>query len=386
MLTEVDDKKIIAITPEWLKEKFDEMNELLFNGKLKPCPLRLFTTGRGSQGNTLGRFMFTRNLKWDPYKTYGGKHPLYVTNYWGDKIWLDEENFNTYAKPEIILNGNYNWTEKAALSTLVHEMCHYYDYKDGWAPIQGHGPSFRNIAQMVSRKSNEFFTVERLAKAEQMTQMDFTDDMKAFNNRRAANGIHVIKMEFNKPREGKSGNMWSFAYMIPARTKYNEYIEWVRDNVGEGKLLKCACDCLTTDGTVKRYKVSKSPCILWRYKGSWDEITPDVKFDKETWIGNPNATNQPQQPEKRYSFTINTMKNGVPDVFIIRDATEQEAKQKMRERFPGWSDAIIDDKFRKYTQTQAMVGENKITRNELQQIVEQVIEQLVQEQRALPGT
>ena len=55
----------------------------------------------------------------------------------------------------------------------------------------------------------------------------------------------------------------------------------------------------------------------------------------------------------------------------------------MKQRFPGWSDETIDDKFKKYTNS--MVGEN-ISRNELQQIVEQVLEQLVEECRLHSAT
>jgi len=404
MLTEVDDKQLIAITPEWMKEKFDEMNQLLFNGELKPCRLGLFTTGKGSQGHTLGWFKHS-NLRWDVRTTYNGKHPCYVIDYWGDKVWLDGDNFNKYANPEIQLNGHYNWTEKAALSTLVHEMCHYYDFKDGWEPMQAHGPNFRRIAEMVSRKSNEFFTVERLAKAEQMQQMDFTDDFKAFNNRRAAKGIHVIKMEFNGLRKGKSGRMWKFAYMVPASTKYQEYIEWVKNSVGEGKTLKCACDCITTDGMIKKYRTSKSHCITFRFAATWDDLVPDVKIDSETWYGSRGdgeakqnqvqpsngfsgnqSVKQVPQPEKRYSFTMKTWKNGVEGLFTISNATEEEAKEQMRKRFPNWTEAMIDTKFKMYTQNQSMVGESIIGRYELQQIVEQVCQELVEERRIHSAT
>ena len=56
MLKEADDKQLITITPQWMKQKFDEMNQLLFNGMLPECKLSLFTTGKGSQGHTLGWF------------------------------------------------------------------------------------------------------------------------------------------------------------------------------------------------------------------------------------------------------------------------------------------------------------------------------------------
>ena len=294
MLTEADDKQLITITPEWMKEKFDQMNELLFDGKLKPCKLSLFTSGKGSRGGTLGWFKH-KPLFYSKSRQYGGKHPCYVKDWWGDKIWLDEDNFNQYAEPQIELNGNYNWTEKAALSTLVHEMCHYYDYKDGWAPVQAHGPSFRNIAAWVSRKSNEFFTVERLARAEQMKEMEFTDSMKAFNNRRAAKGIKYFKMEFEHPEMSSRGKVYKYAYAIPSATIADNYSAYLKSKT-ESRFSR-AVECVTTDGAIKNYHtVAAVGRYYYSPAATFEEVLGDVKADSEVEIaiGGDNQTlNEP---------------------------------------------------------------------------------------------
>lgn len=271
------DNEYINLTTDWMSEKFNEMNTLLFGGVLKPCKLTIFTKGKGSRGGVLGWYYFKKEYGVS-YEKYGKGFQAYFKDSCGNKFMITEEDYNYYFNPEIQLNGNYKWTEKSALSTLVHEMCHYYVYHNGYAPKQFHGPEFREVAEMVSKKSNDFFTVERLARAEQMKEMDFTESMKSFNNKRASRGVHVIKLEFNEYHRGSSGRMWRFGYMIPASTRTKEYIDWTKNNVGKGKTLKRAIDCITTDGIVKKYKTSRSSCIIWRYVDSWDSITPDVNF------------------------------------------------------------------------------------------------------------
>ena len=125
MLTEVDDKNLITITPQWMEEKFDEMNALHFNGKLRKCKFSVFTSGKGSRGRVLGWFTFHKepNVVFKRVK-YPSKGAQAYINQEGKLFPTDIDDFVYYLNPEIKLNGNYNWTEKAALSTLVHEMCH----------------------------------------------------------------------------------------------------------------------------------------------------------------------------------------------------------------------------------------------------------------------
>ena len=199
LITEINQNELIDITPEWMSEKYDLMNRQLFGGKLGHCDFGIFTTGRGKNGGVLGWFKITgRNLKYNRQS-----RRMFVYNqYTGEKDYIDYDNFVQLCKPKIELNGNYRWTEKAALSTLVHEMCHYYNHMYGWVPRQSHGTDFRDIAYVVSSRSKGIFTVERVASAEQMDEMDFTDTMKDFNNRRASKGIHVFKLVLAEQKKG----------------------------------------------------------------------------------------------------------------------------------------------------------------------------------------
>ena len=155
------------LTTEWMSEKFNEMNARLFDYELGSCSFEIFTKGRGMYGNALGWFCC------------GGKNVRVVNS--SDKIYtvvnhsivyIDKGNFVSLYKPIIKLNGNYTWSEKAALSTLVHEMCHYYVYMHGCYPKRCHGKEFKRIAKIVSDKAPELFTVQRLASAEQMSEMN----------------------------------------------------------------------------------------------------------------------------------------------------------------------------------------------------------------------
>ena len=485
MLKEADDKTLITITPEWMEQKFDEMNKLLFNGVLYKPQFSLFTKGKGSRGGTLGWFKINKdyNVIWKSDRYHGG-YQAYVKDSWGDSFMLQPEEFVYYMHPLIQLNGNYNWTEKAALTTLVHEMCHYYVSRNGHWPKQAHGPEFVSVARMVSQKSNEFFTVQRLAKAEQMEQMDFTDDMKARNNAFAAKGIHFIKFEFVNPEYSKKGRTYKCAYAIPASTIAEKYISYVKSYSPDK--YKRIVHCVTTDGNIKKYHTINSVGTWYYSKGETvDDVMPDVKVDfqediqfggegktqqpwyifrmkykvpyenggtKYPWAyriaefknffavknyvnnerdrfvyadytetydpkiqshkannlkkmascfvslsqnvltdvkqseptvifnndksmqvqqqqsplasflygngGNPHLQYQQQkaaaaaaapQPVKRYSFIMNLIgKNGITSQFTVTNATEEEAKQQMRQRFPNWSEEVINDKFSKY--------------------------------------
>ena len=134
MLTEADDKQLITITPQWMKQKFDEMNQLLFNGMLPECKLSLFTTGKGSQGHTLG--WFKTNKEYQVHSKFVSWSRTYNCSGWqyylSGEDSMEPSDFAYYMNPHIQLNGNYNWTEKAALSTLVHEMCHYRQHLFGF--------------------------------------------------------------------------------------------------------------------------------------------------------------------------------------------------------------------------------------------------------------
>lgn len=180
-LTEDEEHSTEKIKPttEWMTKWYDIMNQRLFNGELGACILRPFTTGKGSNGRTLGWFKITAsNIKVDR-----STRRIFKSDYYS-RQYVDKSSFPSICKPCIELNANYSAPEDSWLNTLVHEMCHYYTYMYGYAPKQGHGPEFREIGAIVSSKSNGLITIQRLASAEEMTHFDLDANIKQKNQER----------------------------------------------------------------------------------------------------------------------------------------------------------------------------------------------------------
>lgn len=180
-LTEDEEHSTEKIKPttEWMTKWYDIMNKRLFNGELGACILRPFTTGKGSNGRTLGWFKITASN----IKVERSTRRIFKSDYYS-RQYVDRSSFPSICKPCIELNANYSAPEDSWLNTLVHEMCHYYTYMYGYAPKQGHGPEFREIGAIVSSKSNGLITIQRLASAEEMTHFDLDADIKQKNQER----------------------------------------------------------------------------------------------------------------------------------------------------------------------------------------------------------
>ena len=153
-------------TVDWIADKYFELNEWLFNGRLGNCLFEIFTTGEGME-TSLGHFRLTgRSVKYNKRT----RQMFYVS--YDHKENIDADNFALYTKPMIGLNGNYKRTEHMWLNTLVHEMCHYYTYMGGRVPIQAHGTEFRQIASIVGIRSNGIFDIKRLCDAVNAGELD----------------------------------------------------------------------------------------------------------------------------------------------------------------------------------------------------------------------
>lgn len=170
-------------TVEWMSERYDEANQKLFNGELGGCDFGLFTTGEGCRGNTNGKFQMvdSRNITYNRYT-----HRMYRF-VGGEKIAINRENFYELARPKIWLNGNKSGSEWAFMVTLVHEMCHYYNYSSGVLPSQAHGREFMSIANIVTRKSGGQIEVTKKTTLERSKHFVLDDKVKRINDKAAAN-------------------------------------------------------------------------------------------------------------------------------------------------------------------------------------------------------
>ena len=282
---------------EWMSRRYDEMNRILFNGSLGGCSFVIFTSGRGSQGRTLGVFgMTARGLKCDRYTRKIFKESFSNGIFMSQHV--GRHNFESVCRPQIALNGNYTGTEYGFLATLVHEMCHYYTYMDGKAPTQAHGPEFYRIGDIVSEKSGGLFTIQRLATAEEMAHLELNDEMKEKRERRVANKKASVcaVFDFRAPSDvrltiTKSQELINTICSFGRSNKYSEKIVLTRDaNV---------IDLLFSKGYSKSSRT-------WRYWQITDnEILSALDNADKQVIENPNMNECKKSLDDIISEAIN---------------------------------------------------------------------------------
>lgn len=359
-------------TVNWMAEKYDEMNAKLFGGQLGQCDFNIFTSGRGSQGRTLGFFrMNGRGLKIEIATRKMFRHDDWFPN---DKEYVNKSNFYSVCRPSIELNGNYSGTEHAFLGTLVHEMCHYYTYMNGYAPKQGHGTEFRNIAYRVSYKSNGEFSIQRLASAEEMQNFELSDEMKAKQEKRLSNK--------------KASLMAIFVYNINGTVKLSTTSSQALANriIDSYKKLDVPKVVVSNDLRLIELLYShgyRRNFRTWRYwnVGNTDWIktidnydikvynNPNMNFIKNTYGDKSNiGVEAPQRLSKRI-FSIKT-NNGT---FKTEVASESDLFNKLRERFPKMSDETI----KKIMSNQANYQMTENKRKSLSDIIREAIEEAI---------
>ena len=359
-------------TVNWMAEKYDEMNAKLFGGQLGQCDFNIFTSGRGSQGGTLGFFrMNGRGLKIEVATRKMFRHNDWFPN---DKEYVNKSNFYPVCRPSIELNGNYSGTEHAFLGTLVHEMCHYYTYMNGYAPKQGHGTEFRNIAYRVSYKSNGEFSIQRLASAEEMQNFELSDEMKAKQEKRLSNKkaslMAIFVYNINGTVKLSTTSSQALATRIIDSYKKLDVPKVVVSN--DLRLI----ELLYSHGYRRNFRT-------WKYwnVGNTDWIktidnydikvynNPNMNFIKNTYGDKSNiGVEAPQRLSKRI-FSIKT-NNGT---FKTEVASESDLFNKLRERFPKMSDETI----KKIMSNQANYQMTENKRKSLSDIIREAIEEAI---------
>ena len=313
---------------EWMAKKYNEMNQQLFGGSLGDCDFAIFTSGKGSQGGVLGWFKITgSNVRADRYS-----RRMFVGG-WGTKVFIDRNNFVRLCRPRIELNGNYTGTEQSFLAALAHEMCHYYTYMNGYCPKQGHGREFKEIGQIVSQRSNGMFTIQRLASAEQMSEMELSDEMKAKREKRLSNRKSSVTAVIVFTPEGK------IKLSITSNERLVNLIKTTSEGHGEKVIVTNNADVIDYL-FAKGYKKNMRTWRYWSLEGKpWiDELKQMLPETSGETLGVKRLTVQPQPKQSKRVFSIKTS-NGVFEY----DANSYYALlNALKERFPRTSeDAIL---------------------------------------------
>ena len=318
-------------TVEWMAERYNEANQKLFNGALGECDFNVFTTGRGSQGGTLGWFKIAaRGIMADRHSRKMFKQGL-------DRVYVDRKNFVEMCHPTIELNGNYSGTEHGFLATLVHEMCHYYTYMNGYCPKQGHGPEFRQIGSIVSSRSNGLFTIQRLASAEDMSQLELNDEMKAkrekrLNNKKASVTAVLVFTIYGKVKLTMTSSQNLIDTISNEENRRGENVVTSNDSN--------VIDYLFSKGYRKNMRT-------WRYWSLEDKPwIGELKNMLHETSGQVFGTKRQQKPQVQQQMPKQPTR-----VFSIRTSTgtfEHDGnsyfglKKALRERFPKMSDEALE--------------------------------------------
>lgn len=333
----MDDNKKFKPTTEWMELNYAKLNKELFNNELGQCILRPFTTGKGANGRTLGWFKITRN----GVKILKSTRELFWENSWGDRTYVSKYNFFNVCEPAIELNANYSWTEHAMLATLAHEMCHYYTYMNGYAPKQGHGPEFYNIGRIVSQRSNGMFTIQRLASAEQMNEMELDPEIKAKNDQRLANKKSRMNVIFVYKNNGEIQMSMSSSMDLINHIKDVSYTE------GE-RLIKISNDPKLIEflfskaykknmRTWRYWNVENKPWIndLSKYKYI-DTIGDDDTSNEQTTEEQPIETTT-KQPKRMFRLKLTNGKT-----FETEGMVYAKLKRELQAKFPNMKEEVID--------------------------------------------
>ena len=346
----------------WMAQKYDEMNAMLFNGKLGACEFGIFTTGRGSGGGVLGWFkMLGKNIMIDRRS-----RRMFVEDYYR-KQFIDEENFVALCNPKIELNGNYRGTEHGFLCTLVHEMCHYYTYMNGWAPTQAHGREFRNIGMAVASRSNGLFTVQRLASAEQMSELELNDEMKSKKEKRLTNKKSSVSAVFVFHHNGRDVEL--------TITSSAEVIEVIKNYYRQ----KDVSVVVNNNADVIDFLFSKGynrNMRTWRYwdigDKPWVDELKGILLNSGTASVGDETAREKTAPPKRI-FSIKTTKG----TFECEFETKEELVAAIKQRMPNMSDETIDRIINNPANYKETMNESN---SKIKRIIKEVIEEYLSDE------
>jgi hypothetical protein len=240
---------------------------------------------------------------------------------------------------------------------------------NGFCPKQGHGLEFKEIGAIVSNRSNGMFTIQRLATAEEMSELELNDEMKAkrekrLNNKKASVTAIIVMTQEGKVKLTITSNQ-NLINLI-ANTEKNERNENV---------------VTTNDSSVINYLFSKGyrkNMRTWRYWSLEDKpwINEFKNMLPETSgqalgvkrLQQPQVQQQePKQPTRVFSIKTST------GTFEHDGSSYFGLKKALRERFPKMS----DDALEKIIQNPAnyRMEENRIN---VKTIIEGVIDEFME--------
>ncbi len=124
-------------TKEYIEKKFDEYNRSMFDGKLKPLPVRL------SNARTfLGAVRYRKKRS--------------LTGRWH------------YSDFQFFISTKVDQPEKTVEDTIIHEMIHYWIFSSQMQDNAPHGDLFKSKMQEINARFNRNITISHRKTKEEM--------------------------------------------------------------------------------------------------------------------------------------------------------------------------------------------------------------------------
>ena len=358
----------MLVTIQWMREKYDYYNKLLWGGKLPSVSFQINNSTR-----TWG------------YATY--RYDLYN---------------NRVHATSITMSNKFDSPEKVKLATLIHEMIHIADYtfnpshfvwnhkKVSARSYDAHGylyfiPEMKRINKMLA---SEGIIVSPKVTESEKQQSELNDRDKELLKRKIENGVHVLVSKLSKPKYP-----YEYTMAVVQSSKYNEWKNYILNSEWWAGEFLYTDDYLTKD---ERLASRKSKRIGYSSYLSipLDELKEryNLMYDKRIYgeQNTPVETQPEQQPQPVQQqhliplFRMKTMQGGVIE---LKNTTKENIKAALKERFPKWSDEVIERTIN--NKNFYPMGENKvkITEEDIRQMAEAVVDRLTngEEVQQVPG-
>lgn len=341
-------------TVDWVARNYEKYNQLIWGGALPPFS--------------------SVNLSFTKSKSRWGEA--------GCARWLRDNNNIPYAThPVLKLSNYYDSPEDVKLNTLVHEMCHLYEYfceseyivkavmtrrYTAEYPRDGHGKVFNEQAKRI--KDICGIEITRFVKSSEVESSDLSDNVREryLKKIKKLNGIDIFLLRLN-------GSKAPYGYVkVESEDVKNRWMEFFTSE-----------RCKPYVNTVVLYKTFNVNCInlptsklsrrlTWyllndasKFINDYDLKLEEVLLGDEKVFGSSNkAVSTPS--EKRYKLFTLKFTNGT--ILKYDNVTKSEVAERLHKVFPKWSSDIVN----KFVNDEKLYTEN-MKKDNLDILIERVL-------------
>lgn len=209
----------VNVTTAWMEKMYAEFNNTLFDGKLPKCLLE----AKKLKNKMLGMFSFKEKMWMCNPRQINGAKKYRICLYSDKKTPIDDIS---EIEPTISMNTDGAFRDETAMeSTLVHEMIHFYTYKDGWAPAMAHGKEFKTLCTIIGNRAEKAYGKKLdLSVYADCNKFTLTDEAseKAFAKLKKQ-GMSIIIVETNDTK-------YPTRIVFATNSSFDKIIEQIKDS------------------------------------------------------------------------------------------------------------------------------------------------------------